>query len=79
MNFFSLCYSNLCRVKEGKEKWVARFVGCSKAVYEMKNATRMDRLEAACAIYRERHMALVDDSVDEDSDANSDADSEGDD
>jgi hypothetical protein len=45
----------------------------------MKNATRMDRLEAACAIYRERHMALVDDSVDEDTDANSDADSEGDD
>ena len=48
----------MCRSKEGKDKWISRYVALKKALHAMENTTRIDRLEAACEVYKQDHKEM---------------------
>ena len=51
----------ILRYKEGKAKWLERYLACEKDLYSMRNVLYMDRIATACTIYRGEHMEHLDD------------------
>ena len=66
------------RYKEGKAKWLERYLACEKDLYSMRNVLYMDRIATACSVYRGEHMEHLDDQDDDGEEEESDKGNEED-
>ena len=63
-----------CRLKQGNDRWIARYVALKKEIYAMENATKNDWIEAAKEAYMKEHgphalaMEVVEEEEEEDED-----------
>ena len=52
MNFLLISFFFNFRYREGKAKWLKRYLSCKKELYTMRNVLYMDHIATACSIYR---------------------------
>ena len=58
--------------KDGKAKWLERYLTCEKELYSMQNVLYMDCIAIACSVYRDEHMEHLDEQDDDKEEEESD-------
>lgn len=53
--------------KDGKHKWLDKYMICEKELYTMRNILYMDRITTACTTYKDEHIEHLQEEEEEES------------